>query len=70
MVILEEIARLSHTIFQDTHTKEENIALAYIINMLTAVLIQKITIDDFHDYMEYAPQCTREFYYNLLFEDK
>ncbi len=67
--ILMERARLSMIIYNGVPDSEAR-GLAMIINHLVAVLLGKLSIDDFHDEMSRSPQKVREFYYELLFEEK
>lgn len=66
--IVGEIARLSLIIFEGESM--DNIrTLAVLINHLSAILLNKLTISDFHDRiaLEGAPDKIREYYYELLF---
>lgn len=65
--ILDEIARLSLIIYEGV-SPNECVALAMIINYLTAILRQSLSISGFHEQIEMLPPKVREFYYELLFE--
>jgi hypothetical protein len=67
--ILIEMARLSMSIYQGIPSSEAQ-GLAMIINHLVAILAGKLSIDDFHDEIQNTPLLVREYYYNLLFEEK
>ncbi len=67
--ILIEMARLSMIIYQGV-PQAEAIGLAMLINHLIAVLAGKLSVNDFHDQIIKQPQGVREFYYQLLFEEK
>lgn len=65
--IIKEIARLSMIIYEGV-SPNECIALSMIINHLTAVLLDILTVSDFHEEIAVLPSKCREYYYELLFE--
>lgn len=65
--ILTEIARLSMIIYNG-ETANTCMDLAMIINHLTAVLLDMLSISGFHEEIAMLPPKVREFYYELLFE--
>jgi hypothetical protein len=69
-IILEEISRITNIIHYSVMDMDDAKGMAYIANQLTGILQGLITISDFHDRIETAPDCAREYYYELLFEKK
>lgn len=67
--ILREIARLSKIIFEGSPSRETQ-ALGLIINHLTAVLFGALSLDGFHEEISGFPKSVREYYYELLFEER
>lgn len=67
--IVMEMARLSMVLYNGVPPNEVR-GLAMILNHLIALLAGRLTIDDFHDEIENLPKVIREYYYELLFEEK
>jgi len=69
--ILQEVMRISKCMYEDeTLDLTSRKSFLFIQNCLCGVLIDDLSINDFHDKISTASKTIREFYYKLLFQEK
>jgi hypothetical protein len=56
--------------YEHDMSRPERMDMLYTMNKLCDILRGESSVNDFHDVISGAPEDTRKYYYELLFEEK